>query len=191
MRGRPADGARGAQIADHDARRLASASNVAVVLPAGAGKTELIARATRFASSSDTRQLILTHTHAGVHALRARLAHLGVPAHSYTLTTIAGWALEWVLHYPTISGVENAQPTDSSGWNAVYEGARRVLKNPHLAASVRASYGGGFVDEYQDCTLDQHELSLALGELIRSGFLVTRCKESLDSLTNRFDGRGM
>ena len=65
------------QAADSDARRLASASNAAVVLPAGAGKTELIARATQFASASAGRQLILTHTHAGVHALRARLGPFG------------------------------------------------------------------------------------------------------------------
>ena len=61
-----------------------------VVLPAGAGKTELIARATCFASETVGRQLILTHTHAGVHALRDRLARLGVAPQSYTLTTIAG-----------------------------------------------------------------------------------------------------
>ena len=94
------------------------------------------------------------------------MARLGVPPQSYTLTTIAGWALKWAGHYPTISGVRNAQPTDTSEWNAVYEGARRVLANPHLAGSVRASYGGGFVDEYQDCTLHQHEISLALSELM-------------------------
>ncbi len=94
------------------------------------------------------------------------MARLGVPPQSYTLTTIAGWALKWAVHYPTISGVRNAQPTDTSEWNAVYEGARRVLANPHLAGSVRASYGGGFVDEYQDCTLHQHEISIALSELI-------------------------
>ena len=89
-----------------------------------------------------------------------------MPPQSYTLTTIAGWALKWAVHYPTISGVRSAQPTDTSEWNAVYEGAQRVLANPHLADSVRASYGGGFVDEYQDCTLHQHEISLALSELM-------------------------
>ena len=41
-----------------------------------------------------------------------------------------------------------------------------MLANPHLAECVRASYGGGFVDEYQDCTTIQHQVSLALGELM-------------------------
>ena len=153
------------QTAESDARRLASASNVAVVLPAGAGKTELITRATSFASEKAGRQLILTHTHAGVHALRARLARLGVAPQSYTLTTIAGWALKWALHYPSVSGLKTAQPNSPDEWDAVYEGASLVLANPHLASSVRESYGGGFVDEYQDCTLHQHRLSLALAQL--------------------------
>ena len=153
------------QIADSDAQRLASASNVAVVLPAGAGKTELIARATQFASATSGRQLILTHTHAGVDALRARLARLGVPSQSYKLTTIAGWALKWAVHYPSVSGLRTTEPAKDE-WDAVYEGARRVLENPHLASSVRESYGGGFVDEYQDCTSHQHSLSLALAQLV-------------------------
>ena len=152
--------------ADSEAQRVASASNVAVVLPAGAGKTELIARATGLASEATGRQLILTHTHAGVHALKARLARLRIEPRSYTLSTIAGWALKWALHYRSISGLPTAEPASQDEWNAVYRGAARVLANPHLAASVRASYGGGFVDEYQDCTLEQHQVSLALAELM-------------------------
>ncbi len=152
--------------ADDDAKRLASASNVAVVLPAGTGKTELIASATGIAGETAGRQLILTHTHAGVHALKARLARLRVEPRSYTLSTIAGWALKWALHYPSISGLPTAEPTSPDEWNAVYRGVRRVLENPHLGASVRASYVGGFVDEYQDCTLEQHQVSLALAELM-------------------------
>ena len=46
------------------------------------------------------------------------------------------------------------------------KGVCQVLANPHLASSVRESYGGGFVDEYQDCTLRQHSLSLALAQLL-------------------------
>ena len=41
-----------------------------------------------------------------------------------------------------------------------------MLANPHLASSVRESFGGVFVDEYQDCTSVQHEIALALGELL-------------------------
>ena len=81
-----------------DAERLAAASNVAVMLSAGTGKTELIARATGIASEIAGRQLILTHTHAGVHALKTRLTRLGVRPRSYTLSTITGWALKWAVN---------------------------------------------------------------------------------------------
>ena len=150
--------------AERDEERLAHSSNAAIVLPAGAGKTELIAQAVGIAGEAKGRQLLLTHTHAGVHALRARLNRLGVRPQSYRLTTIAGWALGWATHYPSISGIKTAQPTSRKEWEAVYEGAVRVLANPHLALSIRESYGGVFVDEYQDCTSHQHAITLALAE---------------------------
>ena len=152
--------------ADADARSLALKSNVSVVLPAGTGKTELIARATGIASETAGRQLILTHTHAGVHALKARLRRQDVSPSSYTLNTIAGWALKWAASYPTISGLPTAAPTTQNGWDEVYRGVCRVLGNRHLADSVRASYVGGFIDEYQDCTTEQHQVSLAIAELM-------------------------
>ena len=152
--------------AERDEERLVYSSNAAIVLPAGAGKTELIARAVGIASETKGRQLILTHTHAGVHALKARLNRLGVRPQSYSLTTIASWALRWAIHYPSISGLTTAQPTSPQEWQAVYEGAVRVLANPHLASSVRESFGGVFVDEYQDCTSVQHAIALALGGLL-------------------------
>ena len=152
--------------ASRDAESLASASNVAAVLPAGSGKTELIARATGIASETTGRQLILTHTHAGVHALKARLTRLGIKPRSYTLSTITGWALKWSVAYPSISELPTAEPTNQDEWDAVCRGAVRVLNNPHLAAAVGASYGGAFVDEYQDCTLQQHQIWLKLSELM-------------------------
>ena len=110
--------------------------------------------------------MILTHTHAGVHALRTRLARLGVTPQSYMLTTIAGWALKWAAHFPSVSKLETIQPATQDEWKAVYEGACRVLRNPHLVTSVRESYGGAFIDEYQDCTIPQHLLSLELSRII-------------------------
>ena len=152
--------------ASREAEHLASASNVAAVLPAGSGKTELIAHATGIASETTGRQLILTHTHAGVHALRTRLSRLGIKPRSYMLSTITGWALKWSVAYPSISELPTAEPTTPNEWDAICRGAVRVLNNPHLAAAVGASYGGAFVDEYQDCTLQQHQISIKLSQLM-------------------------
>ena len=51
-----------------DASDLLKVRLWSVVAPAGHGKTELIART----AALGKRTLILTHTHAGVHAIRSR-----------------------------------------------------------------------------------------------------------------------
>lgn len=50
--------------------QFARAQRAVVVAPPGCGKTELIARAVG-CCPSDSKQLVLTHTHAGVDAIRA------------------------------------------------------------------------------------------------------------------------
>src|SRR6266536_6451530 len=82
-----------------DARRLADAQACSVVLPAGCGKTELLARAVLHSSTSKASQLVLTHTHAGVHAVTTRLRRLKVPSDAVRVTTIAGWALRIASSY--------------------------------------------------------------------------------------------
>ena len=60
-----------------------------VTAPAGCGKTHLIA--TSLLRHEDKKPvLILTHTNAGVIALRTRLTHLGVPASAYRVLTMDG-----------------------------------------------------------------------------------------------------
>ena len=44
--------------------------NAAIIAPAGHGKTEMISDIVRYA---DGKQLLLTHTHAGVDAIKNRL----------------------------------------------------------------------------------------------------------------------
>jgi superfamily II DNA or RNA helicase len=61
----------------------------AITAPAGCGKTQLIANAlTRHGSAKPI--LVLTHTNAGVVALRHRLDLARVPAKAYRLSTIDG-----------------------------------------------------------------------------------------------------
>ena len=60
-----------------------------VTAPAGCGKTQLIANA--LARHSDSKPiLVLTHTNAGVVALRGRLDRLGISSKVYRLATIRG-----------------------------------------------------------------------------------------------------
>lgn len=145
------------------ARAFASSDKAFLIAPAGCGKTELLACAV--GHLPDQLQLILTHTHAGVRAVRNRLQRLGVPSRSYRVDTIAGFSLRLAVNYPRLSGLADTRP-EGDAWDDVYPAARRALKNRHIADAIRATYGGVMVDEYQDCTLSQHQIVLTLAELL-------------------------
>jgi DNA helicase-2/ATP-dependent DNA helicase PcrA len=134
-----------------------------VVAAAGCGKTEQIARATQIA---DGRRLILTHTHAGIDVLRARLKKHKVPSDKFRLDTIAGWCLRYGASFPKRSGLVNVQPQADHEWNAVYEAAARLLGGGAVEGILESSYSGVFVDEYQDCSGLQHQVVKALSETL-------------------------
>jgi len=69
-----------------------------VTAPAGCGKTHLIARSLTRHGNAKKPILILTHTNAGVAALRGRLDRAGIRPTAYRLLTIDGWAmrLAWI-----------------------------------------------------------------------------------------------
>lgn len=141
------------------AKLVACEQRGSVVAAAGCGKTEQIAMATKFAEG---RRLILTHTHAGVDALRARLKKHGVSSERFRVDTIAGWCLRYAASFPKRSGLACAEPQDDREWNAVYEAAVQLLNSGAVKGVLAASYSGLFVDEYQDCGSSQHEVIKAL-----------------------------
>ncbi|WP_226584550.1 UvrD-helicase domain-containing protein [Acuticoccus sediminis] len=129
-----------------------------VTAPAGCGKTHLIAEAlTRH--SGDKPILVLTHTNAGVVALRGRLDKAGVPSEAYRLSTIDGWAMRLISAFPKRSGhdpdlLKLARP--STDYPNIRVAAARLLKAGHVADVLQASYARLIVDEYQDCSIRQH-----------------------------------
>lgn len=138
-----------------------------VIAPAGFGKTHLIAMAVR---ASIGRQLILTHTFAGVNSIKTKMAYLGVRASQYQVDTIASWALRLCLAYPKASGWKIENPT-SKQWNKLYECCSRLLQKRFIRGAVSSSYIGLYVDEYQDCSDLQHDLVCSLAEFLPSRLL--------------------
>lgn len=133
------------------------------VAAAGCGKTELLGQIV--ADERSGRQLVLTHTHAGVAAIKRRLADKHVPHDRFHLDTIAGWCLRYGAAYPTISGFRPGAEADPD-WVAAYPGAEKVCRTPLGRRVVGESYDGVLVDEYQDCSLKQHSLVRALAECV-------------------------
>lgn len=129
-----------------------------LVAPAGYGKSHLIARAVERCKGP---QLILTHTYAGVHSLRKKLHAEQVLSASYHLTTIASWALRLCLAFPKTSEWRDRLPRNNQ-WPEVYTHCANLLGKQFIRDIVSASYAGVFVDEYQDCSLSQHNLMKSL-----------------------------
>ncbi|HVF12627.1 MAG TPA: hypothetical protein VNA87_06040 [Actinomycetota bacterium] len=159
------------------AEELASASRAYLVAPAGYGKTEALTWAA--AVHSEGRQLVLTHTHAGVKAVKDRLRGIGTPGGRVHVDTLAGFALRYAASFPATSGLLTTEPTETDEWNAVYEAAIKVLGSRVGRTVLTESYRGVFVDEYQDCVLPQHELVLTLAATLP-------CRIVLDPLQGIF-----
>jgi len=133
---------------------IALSSSGFVEAPAGCGKTEAIVKAV--GSYCEHRQLILTHTHAGVDALRQRFKAHQIPTSKYQIDTIAGWAWGWVKRYPDNSNYTGS--TDIAEWNNVYSAMSNLLQKNFVQQVVLNTYAGIIVDEYQDCTIPMHQL---------------------------------
>ncbi|MDR6397466.1 UvrD-helicase domain-containing protein [Herbaspirillum seropedicae] len=129
-----------------------------VTAPAGCGKTQLIADSLK----GFTRQkpiLILTHTNAGVSALRARLLKNKVPNSAYRIGTLDGFAMRIIGRFPKRSKLNPRileLESPKTDYPAIRETARALLQSGHLTDVLQASYAGILVDEYQDCLQIQH-----------------------------------
>lgn len=142
-------------------KQLAYANSpVCVTAAAGCGKTEAIARAVALAEG---KQLILTHTNAGVAALRSRLRKNGVSESKYRVETIASWLLKYASAYPSMSGLTQSRP-QGNDWGQVYPAANQLFDRCFIRDVLAASYAGIFVDEYQDCTKQQHAIILKMAD---------------------------
>jgi DNA helicase-2/ATP-dependent DNA helicase PcrA len=89
----------------------------------------------------------------------------GVPARTTRIETIAGWCLRYGKAFPITAGLEETEPVGAQ-WNTVYVGVKRLLGNSSIVKIIKGSYSRVFVDEYQDCTVVQHEIIRGIAEQI-------------------------
>lgn len=137
-----------------------------IITPAGCGKTETIARAVSFSDFTKGKQLILTHTHAGVKSILDRLKKLGIPRKYYHVDTIAGFSLQYAASFPVNSKLGINFDPSTHEWELVYDSASQIFSSNIGKKIINASYCGMYVDEYQDCTKQQHSLILKLAEIL-------------------------
>ncbi|EPE2223008.1 UvrD-helicase domain-containing protein [Vibrio vulnificus] len=150
-------------MTDQLAKSLAEAPKSGyIIAPAGFGKTYLIAESIKY---SKGRQLILTHTFAGIDSIKTKLANLDVPSKQYHIDTIASFALKWVRAYPASINWGIDEPDTAQDWDSLYQKSASLFTKSFVQKVFNSTYSGVFVDEYQDCSLIQHDLVLKLVEL--------------------------
>lgn len=136
---------------------------VGVIAPAGFGKTEEIVFAV---NESAGRQLVLTHTRAGVAALKERLKRYNVEKDKYEVSTIASFCLKWCKAYPKHAELEDGFWNEKVDYQKVYLGIIKVFENKWAVDVFMRSYAAIFVDEYQDCVETQHKLFMHLNQYL-------------------------
>ena len=118
-----------------------------VIAPAGCGKTQLIVEALKHHVDAKPI-LVLTHTNAGVAALRGRLDKGRVRSSAYRLSTIDGFAIRLVGMFPTRAGFDPAKLTaERPPYREIRTAACNVLKTSRIYDAIRATYARLLVDE--------------------------------------------
>lgn len=140
----------------------------AVTAPAGCGKTHLIAEALKRHRGSKP-VLVLTHTNAGVAALRGRLLANSVPSSAYRISTIDGWALRLISTFPQRAAFRKGLldlKAPGRDYPEVRWTAAKLIHAGHISDVIEASYARLLVDEYQDCSTRQHTLVGLASEIL-------------------------
>ncbi len=138
-----------------------------VTAPAGCGKTQLIVD-TLAEHTAAKPILVLTHTNAGVAALRARLAQCSVRASAYRISTLDGFAMRLASRFPLRSGISaNVLALDDPkrDYPAIRGAVGNFIHAGDINDALRATYSRLLVDEYQDCNVAQHRIVVALSKV--------------------------
>ena len=132
-----------------------------LIAPAGLGKTYSIAQMISLVEA-EKPQLILTHTHAGIASLKKKFREQGTPSKKYTIETICGFLQRYVLTLCKRTEVPNQE--DKNFFQQIVKIAEHLFSKPAVMRVVTQSYSHLYVDEYQDCTLDQHKIIMLMSE---------------------------
>lgn len=134
-----------------------------LIAPAGHGKTHTIGNCVKLCPDNSV-QLVLTHTHAGIASLRAKFKKLGISNNKYKLETISGFAQRLVLAYVPKEKIPEQEAKNY--FDYIIEKAAQLLKLASVQSVIKYSFQGVFVDEYQDCTVAQHNMIMKLADLM-------------------------
>lgn len=156
-------------MTEQELAQIFELQNVAIIAPAGHGKTEMIAELVAHASG---RQLLLTHTNAGVDALKKRLEKHNISKERYKVSTIAAFCIRWCESYSETAGFNkalsplNGRQESKQYYAQLYLGTKRIFQQTWAGKTLKATYTGIIIDEYQDCIQEQHKIFLEMNNFL-------------------------
>ena len=139
-----------------------------LIAPAGYGKTYALAECLKY-TPDNKKQLILTHTHAGIASIKEKIRAMDIKSSKYHIETISGFAQKYVQAF--YCGSDKKVLGDDKFFNYIIEKSLILFKLESVMRIIKRSYKGLFVDEYQDCTMSQHNMIMLLAEVLPTHIL--------------------
>ena len=136
-----------------DCTRFLSQERACLIAPAGYGKTHAIVECLKCLSG---RYLVLTHTHAGVAALRDKMNEADIPSARFELTTISAFGQKISHSYTFVDRIPKQSFNQEDYFRWLSNRMLDLASNEKIREVMQMSYDGVIVDEYQDCTQSQH-----------------------------------
>jgi hypothetical protein len=133
-----------------------------LVSPAGYGKTFTIVQCLKHTVG---KQLILTHTHAGVGSIKEKIREAGIMPASYTIETISSFVQQFIHAFYNSIDIP-PQEKSKEYHQFIIDKAAIVFSASLIQKVVASSYKGLFVDEYQDCSQEQHKAIQVLSQIL-------------------------
>jgi DNA helicase-2/ATP-dependent DNA helicase PcrA len=150
-----------------DFQKFVNGDKTYLIAPAGYGKTHTIVECLKYTTG---KQLILTHTHAGIASIREKIKNSNVPNNAYDLETLSGFIQKFVLAFYVGDGLP--EQDDGKVYHTfLIEKAIKIFAAPIVRQVIQATYSGLFVDEYQDCSKAQHDMIMVLANALPTHIL--------------------
>lgn len=145
-----------------DINEFVSKPKSLLIAPAGYGKTHTIAECLKYTEGT---QLVLTHTHAGVASLKEKIKRSGINSNKYHIETIDGFAQKYVNAFYCKDDIPE-QENSKKYFPFIIQKAASLVKIKPIKDVIQLTYTGLFVDEYQDCIINQHQFIMALANIL-------------------------
>ena len=134
-----------------------------LVAPAGYGKTYTIVECLKYTTG---KQLVLTHTHAGIAAIKEKIKkNPKIKSSQYCIETISSFAQKYVKAF-YVGDDMPSQVLSKDYHKFVIEQSIHIFGTSPVQNILKTSYSGLFVDEYQDCNIHQHNMIVAISSAL-------------------------